>query len=155
MAGAQRQEATVSIAFGLGLVHRWPVSARRCGMGLEPGETARAPLVAMDLAAMDQVAATAVLFHRAGGSEAAVEAVRRRAGTSLDPGLGEPMLRRLAGSSACSTSPIRYFAVSDVAEALERVEALGGSVVHPGEAWAICKDSEGSPFGLAQESLGA
>jgi hypothetical protein len=26
-------------------------------------------------------------------------------------------------------------------------------VVHPGEAWAICKDSEGSPFGLAQWSL--
>ena len=47
-----------------------------------------------------------------------------------------------------------YFAVSDVADALERVEALGGSVVHPGEAWAVCKDSEGSPFGLAQESLG-
>jgi predicted enzyme related to lactoylglutathione lyase len=47
-----------------------------------------------------------------------------------------------------------YFAVSDVAEALKRVEALGGSVVHPGEKWAICKDSEGSPFGLAQESPG-
>jgi predicted enzyme related to lactoylglutathione lyase len=46
-----------------------------------------------------------------------------------------------------------YFAVSDVAEALERVEALGGSVVHPGEAWAICRDSEGSPFGLARESF--
>ena len=46
-----------------------------------------------------------------------------------------------------------YFAVSDVAEALERVEALGGSVVHPGDVWAICKDSEGSPFGLARESL--
>lgn len=44
-----------------------------------------------------------------------------------------------------------YFAVRDVAEALERVEALGGSVVHPGEAWAICKDSEGSPFGLATD----
>ena len=43
-----------------------------------------------------------------------------------------------------------YFAVRDVAEALARVEALGGTVVHPGEAWAICKDSEGSPFGLAQ-----
>jgi predicted enzyme related to lactoylglutathione lyase len=43
-----------------------------------------------------------------------------------------------------------YFAVRDVAAALERVEALGGSVVHPGEAWAICKDSEGSPFGLAR-----
>ncbi len=47
-----------------------------------------------------------------------------------------------------------YFAVSDVAEALARVEALGGSVVHPGEPWAICKDSEGSPFGLAQEAFG-
>ena len=47
-----------------------------------------------------------------------------------------------------------YFAVRDVAEALERVQALGGTVVHPGEAWAICKDSEGSPFGLAQEAVG-
>jgi predicted enzyme related to lactoylglutathione lyase len=46
-----------------------------------------------------------------------------------------------------------YFAVSDVAEALERVAALGGSVIHPGEKWAICRDSEGSPFGLAQEPL--
>ncbi len=45
-----------------------------------------------------------------------------------------------------------YFAVSDVAEALARVQALGGSVVHPGERWAICKDSEGSPFGLAQSA---
>ncbi len=48
-----------------------------------------------------------------------------------------------------------YFAVGDVIEALDRVRALGGSVVHPGEQWAICKDSEGSPFGLAQEPLGA
>ena len=45
-----------------------------------------------------------------------------------------------------------YFAVADVAEALKRVEALGGSVVHPGERWAICRDSEGSPFGLTRES---
>jgi predicted enzyme related to lactoylglutathione lyase len=42
-----------------------------------------------------------------------------------------------------------YFVVNDLADALERVETLGGSVIHPGEAWAICKDSEGSPFGLA------
>ena len=42
-----------------------------------------------------------------------------------------------------------YFAVADLAAALEQVKALGGSVVHPGERWAICKDSEGSPFGLA------
>ncbi len=44
-----------------------------------------------------------------------------------------------------------YFTVEDVAAALERVEALGGSVIHPGEQFAICKDSEGSPFGLARE----
>jgi hypothetical protein len=29
------------------------------------------------------------------------------------------------------------------------VIALGGAVVHPGERWAVCRDSEGSPFGLA------
>ena len=42
-----------------------------------------------------------------------------------------------------------YFEVDDLAGALQQVEALGGSVVHPGERWAVCKDSEGSPFGLA------
>jgi predicted enzyme related to lactoylglutathione lyase len=46
-----------------------------------------------------------------------------------------------------------YFGVSDLTEALARVRRLGGSVVHPGERWAICKDSEGSPFGLAQTPL--
>jgi len=39
--------------------------------------------------------------------------------------------------------------VPDIAGALAQVPALGGSVVHPGERWAICKDSEGNPFGLA------
>lgn len=43
-----------------------------------------------------------------------------------------------------------YFAVADVAAALKRVEALGGRVIHPGAAWAVCKDSEGNPFGLAR-----
>jgi predicted enzyme related to lactoylglutathione lyase len=42
-----------------------------------------------------------------------------------------------------------YFAVDDLPKALDQVQALGGSIVHPGEQWAICKDSEGSPFGLA------
>jgi predicted enzyme related to lactoylglutathione lyase len=42
-----------------------------------------------------------------------------------------------------------YFTVDDLAAALERVSALGGTVVHPGAVWAICRDSEGSPFGLA------
>ncbi len=42
-----------------------------------------------------------------------------------------------------------YFDVEDLAAALDQVRALGGTVVHPGERWAVCKDSEGSPFGLA------
>ena len=42
-----------------------------------------------------------------------------------------------------------YFEVADMAAVLERVTALGGSIVHPGERWSICKDSEGSPFALA------
>jgi predicted enzyme related to lactoylglutathione lyase len=41
-----------------------------------------------------------------------------------------------------------YFRVADLAQALERLGELGGSVVHPGERWAICRDSEGSPFAL-------
>jgi hypothetical protein len=36
-----------------------------------------------------------------------------------------------------------------MARALEAVGALGGTVIHPGETWAVCKDSEGTPFGLA------
>ena len=42
-----------------------------------------------------------------------------------------------------------YFAVDDVAAALDRVKELGGEVIHPGESWAVCRDSEGTPFGLA------
>jgi predicted enzyme related to lactoylglutathione lyase len=48
-----------------------------------------------------------------------------------------------------------YFAVDDLVATLERVSANGGSVVHPGEVWAICRDSEGSPFALAQDTGGA
>jgi predicted enzyme related to lactoylglutathione lyase len=43
-----------------------------------------------------------------------------------------------------------YFEVADVAQALALVEELGGEVIHPGERWAICRDSEGSPFGLTR-----
>ena len=46
-----------------------------------------------------------------------------------------------------------YFRVGDMAAALERVVELGGDVVHPGERWAICRDSEGSPFGLSAQLL--
>jgi uncharacterized protein len=42
-----------------------------------------------------------------------------------------------------------YFSVSEMGPALARVEELGGSVIHHGDRWSICRDSEGSPFGLA------
>jgi predicted enzyme related to lactoylglutathione lyase len=42
-----------------------------------------------------------------------------------------------------------YFEVDDMSGALDRVCSLGGSVIHPGELWSICKDTEGSPSGLA------
>ncbi len=32
------------------------------------------------------------------------------------------------------------------------MRSLGGSVVHPGDVFAVCKDPEGSPFGLAGPS---
>jgi predicted enzyme related to lactoylglutathione lyase len=48
-----------------------------------------------------------------------------------------------------------YFTVGDMSRALERVTALGGAVVHPGERWAVCRDCEGSPFGLALDSADA
>ena len=41
-----------------------------------------------------------------------------------------------------------YFEVDDLAAALRSVEELGGNVIHPGERWAVCRDSEGTPFGL-------
>lgn len=42
-----------------------------------------------------------------------------------------------------------YFEVPDLSAALEQVRELGGTVIHPGYRSAVCKDSEGSPFGLA------
>ncbi len=50
------------------------------------------------------------------------------------------------------TFSLPYFVVADLAASVERVTELGGSVVHPGEQWAICRDSEGTPFALAREA---
>jgi predicted enzyme related to lactoylglutathione lyase len=53
------------------------------------------------------------------------------------------------GAGPGDTWSLPYFEVSDMAEALGRVGELGGSVIHPGDAWSVCRDSEGTPFGLA------
>jgi len=45
-----------------------------------------------------------------------------------------------------------YLPVADLQAAVRLVIDLGGEVVHPGERWAICRDSEGTPFGLAGPS---
>ena len=42
-----------------------------------------------------------------------------------------------------------YFDVPDMDAALARVRELGGEVIHPGDRWSVCRDSEGSPFGLS------
>ena len=53
------------------------------------------------------------------------------------------------GPGPGDTWSLPYFEVSDMAGAVERVAELGGGVIHPGDAWSICRDSEGTPFGLA------
>jgi predicted enzyme related to lactoylglutathione lyase len=55
------------------------------------------------------------------------------------------------GQGPGDTASLAYFTVADLPGALERVRELGGTVIHPGERWAICRDSEGSPFALAAD----
>jgi predicted enzyme related to lactoylglutathione lyase len=83
-----------------------------------------------------------VELHAREGSEG--EGWQTRAGA---PAVGVHERGRGPGDSFS----LPYFTVGDLADALERVQALGGTVVHPGERWAICKDSEATPFALAQE----
>ena len=53
------------------------------------------------------------------------------------------------GAGPGDTASLPYFTVADLQATLQRVGELGGSVIHPGDRWAICRDSEGSPFALA------
>ncbi len=63
------------------------------------------------------------------------------------PGLAVGVHER--GRGPGDTFSLPYLAVDDLPAALEHVRQLGGTVIHPGERWAICKDSEGTPFGLS------
>jgi uncharacterized protein len=53
------------------------------------------------------------------------------------------------GPGPGDTASLPYFTVADLATTLKRVRELGGSIIHPGDRWAVCRDSEGSPFALA------
>ena len=44
------------------------------------------------------------------------------------------------GPGPGDTASLPYFTVPDLAATLERVRELGGSVIHPGERWAVCRD---------------
>jgi predicted enzyme related to lactoylglutathione lyase len=54
------------------------------------------------------------------------------------------------GRGPGDTASLPYFPVADITSAMRKVEDLGGKIVHPGEHWAICRDSEGTPFALEQ-----
>ena len=86
---------------------------------------------------------------RAGGAP-------RRRGEGWQTHTGAPAVGvHVRGRGPGDSFSLPYFAVDDLVTALERVSANGGAVVHPGEVWAICRDSEGSPFALAQDTGGA
>ncbi len=70
---------------------------------------------------------------------------------SVGPAVGVHARGRGPGDSFS----LPYFEVDDVSAALAQVKELGGTIIHPGDRWAICKDSEGSPFGLAPRSCRA
>jgi predicted enzyme related to lactoylglutathione lyase len=52
------------------------------------------------------------------------------------------------GKGPGDTASLLYFPVADMSATLDRVREHGGTVIHPGERWSICRDSEGSPFAL-------
>jgi predicted enzyme related to lactoylglutathione lyase len=81
-----------------------------------------------------------------------VELAQRPAGAGAgweadDDGLRLGLHERGLGPG--DTASLPYFTVADLPATLERIAELGGSVIHPGKRWAICRDSEGSPFALA------
>lgn len=58
------------------------------------------------------------------------------------------------GQGPGDTVSLPYVEVDDVTATAARVKELGGAVIHPGDPWTICRDSEGSPFALAQRTTG-
>jgi predicted enzyme related to lactoylglutathione lyase len=77
------------------------------------------------------------------------ERVEREGSGRQTRGEGPAVGIHVRGRGPGDRASLPYFAVADMALALERVRGLGGSVIHNGESWSVCRDSEGTPFGLA------
>ncbi len=87
------------------------------------------------------------------GVELAPRAEDQGAGWEADSG-GLRLGVHERGRGPGDTASLPYFEVGDMDGALERVGEHGGSVIHPGERWSICRDSEGSPFALSCQDPG-
>lgn len=83
------------------------------------------------------------------GVELEARAEDQGEGWQTDAGDGPAVGVHQRGRGPGDSFSLPYFSVSVMGPALERVEELGGSVIHRGDRWSICRDSEGSPFGLA------
>lgn len=58
------------------------------------------------------------------------------------------------GPGPGDTASLPYFSVADLPAAVERVRDVGGSVIHPGDRWAVCRDSEGEPVRVGRCAVG-
>jgi predicted enzyme related to lactoylglutathione lyase len=56
------------------------------------------------------------------------------------------------GSGPGDRFSLPYFHVDDLPAALGQVVELGGEIVHTGDRFAVCRDSEGNPFGLTGQT---
>ena len=71
-------------------------------------------------------------------------------GWQTHSGRGTELGLHARGTGPGDRVSLPYFEVPDMRSSLEQVRQLGGSIVHQGEQVSICRDSEGSPFGLMQ-----
>ncbi len=118
---------------------------------LESGERAACPVALVEFPADDPDRARR-FWNGLLGIELAARTPDQGAGWQT--GSGEPAIGlHERGRGPGDSFSLPYLHVHDMASSLAQVEALGGSVVHPGEGFAICKDSEGSPFGLTARKL--
>lgn len=83
------------------------------------------------------------------GVELEVRTEDQGSGWQTDSAAGAAFGVHERGKGPGDTWSLPYFEVDDLQAALASVPELGGTVIHPGERWAICRDSEGTPFGLA------